>query len=145
MIKTDMDSRFKKTALVVLTIMCCITAGWSQTPTPTPSCTEDTWTATSLTNAPTGRYFHKAVWTGSEILVGGGCNSNTGARSNPSTDSWIATSTANAPAGRELPTAVWTGSELIVWGGFDGTSAFNTGGRYNPSTDSWSATSTTNA
>ena len=82
----------------------------------------DSWTATSLTNAPTARVSHTAVWTGSEMIVWGGIDNgssvlNTGGRYNPSTDSWTATSTTNAPTGRELHTAVWTGSEMIVWGG----------------------------
>ena len=32
----------------------------------------DSWTATSTTNAPTARYVHTAVWTGSEMIVWGG-------------------------------------------------------------------------
>jgi hypothetical protein len=107
-------------------------------------CVDDSWTATSTTNAPSGRYGHTAVWTGSEMIVWGGFDdsgeSNTGGRYNPSTDSWTATSTTNAPTARAFHTAVWTGSEMIIWGGGD-----NTGGRYNPSTDSWTATSTTKA
>ena len=114
-----------------------------------PSACDDSWTATSTTNAPTARLYHTAVWTGSEMIVWGGFPgsgfTNTGARYNPSMDSWTATSTSNAPEGRWWHTAVWTGSEMIVWGGFDGSSGLNTGGRYNPSTDSWTATSTTNA
>jgi hypothetical protein len=114
-----------------------------------PPCTDDTWTATSTTNAPVARYFHTAVWTGSEMIVWGGFDGvvgefNTGGRYNPSTDAWTATSTTNAPEARDSHTAVWTGSEMIVWGGFNG-SDLNTGGRYDPSTDSWTATSTTNA
>ncbi len=107
-------------------------------------CVDNTWTATSTINAPTGRYVHTVVWTGSEMVVWGGYNGsflNTGGRYNPSTDSWIATSTTNAPVGRQDCTAVWSGSEMIVWGGFVGSES-NTGGRYNPSTDSWTATST---
>jgi N-acetylneuraminic acid mutarotase len=108
-------------------------------------CTDDTWTATSITNAPTARLYHTAVWTGSEVIVWGGFLLNTGGRYNPSTDSWTATSMTNAPTARAGHTAIWTGSEMIVWGGTDYTSQeFNTGGRYNPSTDSWTATSTTN-
>jgi N-acetylneuraminic acid mutarotase len=112
-------------------------------------CIDDTWTPTSLTKPPTGRYFHSAVWTGSEMIVWGGTDNviqfNTGGRYNPSTDSWRATSTTNAPDARQGPSAVWTGSEMIVWGGFaNGGVRFNTGGRYNPITDSWTATSTTN-
>jgi N-acetylneuraminic acid mutarotase len=112
----------------------------------------DSWTATSTTNAPSGRWGHTAVWTGSEMIVWGGefidgshHYLNTGGRYNPSTDIWTATSTNNAPSARRIPTAVWTGSEMIVWGGTDDTFDFDTGGRYNPGTDSWTATSTANA
>ena len=111
-------------------------------------CTDDTWTPTSVTNAPDARDGHTAVWTGSEMIVWGGIDFpvlfNTGGRYNPSTDSWAALSTADAPDPRYLHTAVWTGSEMIVWGG-GGNNALNTGGRYNPSTDSWTATSTAGA
>ena len=113
-------------------------------------CTDETWTPTSTTNAPAGRYIHSAVWTGSEMIVWGGHDGtntyfNTGGRYNPSTDSWTATSTTDAPTARDNRKAVWTGIEMIIWGGHVGLTAFNTGGRYNPSTDSWTATSTTNA
>src|SRR6478672_4857995 len=108
-------------------------------------CIDDSWTATSTLNAPDGREFHTAVWTGTEMIVWGGANGmtyfNTGGRYNPGADSWIPTSTTNVPDARQSHTAVWTGTEMIIWGGF----FFNTGGRYNPNTDSWAATSTTNA
>ncbi|HEY2046941.1 MAG TPA: hypothetical protein VGG93_10215, partial [Candidatus Udaeobacter sp.] len=115
------------------------------------ACTDNIWTATSSANAPSVRFRHTAVWTGSEMIVWGGTPDginalNTGGRYNPSTDSWTATSTTNAPVARFFHTAVWTGSEMIVWGGApDSLNYLNTGGRYNPSTDSWTATSTTNA
>jgi N-acetylneuraminic acid mutarotase len=112
------------------------------------TCTEDTWTATSLANVPSARDQHTAVWTGSEMIVWGGYNGsnlNTGGRYDPATDSWMATTTTNAPSGRRAHTAVWTGSEMIIWGGSDGTNNLDTGGRYTPGTDSWTATSTTNA
>jgi hypothetical protein len=35
-------------------------------------CINDTWTATSTTNAPSARWDHTAVWTGSEMIVWGG-------------------------------------------------------------------------
>src|SRR5436309_10823052 len=96
-------------------------SGQSDNWTPSGLCTDDTWTATSLTNAPAARADHTAVWTGSEMIVWGGYDGssevNTGGRYNPSTDSWTATSTTNAPAARGAHTAVWTGSEMIVWGG----------------------------
>src|SRR5207249_1263416 len=115
-------------------------SGQSDNWTPSGLCTDDTWTATSLTNAPVARSAHTAVWTGSKMIVWGGFNGssvlNTGGRYNPGTDSWTATSTTNAPADRERHTAVWTGTEMIVWGGTPGGfSGLNTGGRYNPNTD----------
>src|SRR5262245_59456560 len=112
--------------------------------------TTDSWTATSTANAPHGRGYHTAVWTGSEMIVWGGTASvtsyfKTGGRYNPSTNSWTVTNLTRGPAGRSGHTAVWTGSEMIVWGGLDSSNYFNTGGRYHPSTDSWTATSITNA
>jgi N-acetylneuraminic acid mutarotase len=112
----------------------------------------DNWVATSTTNAPSARYSHTAVWTGSEMIVWGGYywDGNyhyfqSGGRYNPSTDSWTPTSTSDAPSARNLHTAVWSGTEMIVWGGFGDSGDLNTGGKYNPSTDSWTATSTSNA
>jgi hypothetical protein len=111
----------------------------------------DAWAGTTTSNAPTGRYAHTTVWTGSEMIVWGGFDGqttffNTGGRYIPSTDTWEATSTTNAPSARGSHSAVWTGSEMIVWGGLDDNFNYvNTGGRYNPSSDSWVATSTTNA
>src|SRR5206468_8553594 len=74
-------------------------------------CIDDTWRATSTTNAPSARWFHTAVWTGGEMIVWGGADNNsflnTGGRYNPSTDSWTATTTVNAPSARELPAVVW--------------------------------------
>ncbi len=112
----------------------------------------DTWTATSIgANVPAARSGHTAVWTGTQMIVGGGIHDmvgwvNTGGSYNPSTDTWTATSTgANVPAARYEHTAVWTGTVLIVWGGSNNASPFNTGGRYDPSTDAWTATSTTSA
>ncbi len=111
----------------------------------------DTWTATSTTDAPTGRTGHTAVWTGSKMIVWGGFESfeastNTGALYDPATDTWTAMSATNAPSGRGGHTALWTGSRMVVWGG-NGSSggAVNTGGLYDPATDTWSATSTTEA
>jgi N-acetylneuraminic acid mutarotase len=103
----------------------------------------DSWTATSIVNAPDRRDGHTAVWTGNEMIVWGGYNDdflNSGGRYNPSTDTWTATSATSAPDARRYHTAVWTGSEMIIWGG--GEPNLNTGGRYNPITDSWTATST---
>jgi N-acetylneuraminic acid mutarotase len=111
-----------------------------------PPCTDDSWAPTCVTNAPDGRIYHSAVWTGTEMIVWGGQNYpfvlNTGGRYNPGTDSWTATSTTNAPSHRFKHTAVWTGTEMIVWGGTDFETDLDTGGRYNPGTDSWTPTAT---
>jgi hypothetical protein len=104
----------------------------------------DTWTPTSLANAPTPRYWHTAVWTGSRMIAWGGRIGNTyeaygGGAYDPATDTWTATS--DGP-GRYQHTAVWTGSRMIVWGGV---SVGQAGGIYDPTADTWAATSTTNA
>ena len=106
----------------------------------------DSWTATSMVNAPLGRAFHTGVWTGSRMIVWGGqvelfgATTNTGGRFDPQTNSWQATSTVNAPSARVYPHSVWTGSRMIVWGGeFD-----NSGGLYDPIADVWEPTSLVN-
>jgi hypothetical protein len=115
-------------------------------------CIDDTWTSTSLTNAPAVRYGHTAVWTGSEMIVWGGKSTfggwefllNDGGRYIPSTDSWTPTTTNNAPAARYIHTAVWTGSEMIVWGGSDGTKRFEYRREIHSHYSTvWAATSTT--
>src|SRR2546423_370017 len=97
----------------------------------------NSWAATGTTNAPSARAIHKAVWTGSEMIVWGGLASedtpcfDSGGRYDPGTDSWTATSTTNAPSGRYRHTAVWTDREMIVWAGVLYTNTItNTGGRY---------------
>ncbi len=108
----------------------------------------DNWAATSTgTNVPAQRASHRAVWTGSEMIVWGGWGAydyNSGGRYNPTTDRWLPTSTGtNVPAQRYSHTAVWTGSEMIVWGGRNSlVDSYPTGGRYNPFTDSWVPTAT---
>jgi hypothetical protein len=122
----------------------------SETPRlPTISSVEcvDSWTPTTIVNAPAGRAFHTAVWTGSEMIVWGGSNTtelNTGAIYDPIVENWTATNIASAPGVRGLHTAVWTGTEMIVWGGGATSGLFSTGGRYNPVTDGWTATSMVN-
>ncbi len=109
----------------------------------------DTWLfpTSQGANVPSPRWYHSAVWTGSEMIVWGGQQGppggivNTGGRYNPISDTWLPTTTTGAPAGRELHTAVWTGSAMIVWGGSNGVFPMD-GGRYNPALDSWTPTST---
>ena len=93
---------------------------------------------------PSARYFHKAVWTGIEMIVWGGYNGlaalNDGGRYNPSTDSWTEIPSSGAPPARYHHFAVWTGKEMIVWGGTaDNATALTSGGRYDPITGAWGA------
>ena len=113
-------------------------------------CIDDSWTPTTIVNAPFARRGHTAVWTGSEMIIWGGLDqnfveTNTGGRYNPALDSWITTSTTNAPSIRWRHTAVWTGIEMIVWAGSDSNMFLNSGGRYDPVSDTWTATSSGNA
>ena len=147
--KERFESRMAKAEMPVTTAAARAHYTLPAITTPSGGCVDDTWTTTSITNAPESRSGHTGVWTGSEMIIWGGGNGlmfNTGGRYNPSTDSWAATTINNAPSTRVGHTAVWSGSEMIVWGGVDDTIHFlNTGGRYNPGTDSWVATSITNA
>ncbi len=105
----------------------------------------------STVNAPSARWNHKALWTGSEMIVWGGTDQTnylrTGGRYNPRTDTWTLTQVPDATIpGRVNFAAVWTGSEMIVWGGVNELFQLtNTGGRYDPGTDSWIATNLANA
>ena len=70
----------------------------------------DSWTATSLTNAPVARKLHTAIWTGNEMIVWGGWDQNgftlnTGGKYDPNADAWTAISTTNAPGDRRDHTA----------------------------------------
>jgi putative metal-binding protein len=108
----------------------------------------DTWTAMSSVNAPSGRYDHRAVWSGDRLLIWGGYDGVSGLGTagsyDPATDEWLPTATDGAPAARFAHTAVWTGSHMVVWGGMSGGyggTALATGGRYDPTEDAWTATS----
>ncbi len=110
----------------------------------------DSWTPTSINNAPVARFRHSAVWDRGEMIVWSGSDQMnllcTGGRYNPTNDSWTPTALANAPLGRVGHGAVWTGNEMFVWGGVDENfNDTNTGGRYSPVNDSWAATSLNNA
>jgi hypothetical protein len=102
-------------------------------------CIDDTWTATSTTNAPSARESHTAVWTGSEMIVWGGAYGgsylNDGGRYNPTANNWSTVAANGAPAARQQHPAIWTGNEMIIWGG----SSRNDGGCYNPAVDRWTA------
>ncbi len=94
------------------------------------------WSNLNTAGAPEARFQHRAVWTGSEMIVWGGSTSasalvytGTGGRYNPVSGIWTSMSTTNSPAARVNPNLEWTGAELIVWGGSNG-AGLNAGGRF---------------
>ena len=102
----------------------------------------DRWQPMQSAGAPSARYGHSAVWTGTEMIIWGGDSVTgivqDGARYNPQTDSWSPISRLGAPSERVGHVAVWTGTEMIIWS--DRYGSTNTGGRYDPTTDSWTPT-----
>ena len=80
----------------------------------------DSWKTMSTINAPSGRRFHSAVWTGKLMVVWGGEDSSgtvkTGAAYDPAQDKWFAINSLG-PSARSRHTAVWTGGSMIVFGG----------------------------
>jgi N-acetylneuraminic acid mutarotase len=111
----------------------------------------NTWSSTSIKDAPTARYLHTSVWTGDKMIVWGGLNNeylNTGGIYDPETDIWVDTSLVNVPIGRRSHNVVWSGTEMIIWGGMRNSNLqeyINSGGRYNPQSDSWLAVNNNNA
>jgi N-acetylneuraminic acid mutarotase len=119
----------------------------------------NSWQSTDVSNAPVNRYFHTAVWSGSEMIIWGGCSDNycyvsldTGSRYNPVSNAWQNISSTNAPLPRAWHSALWAGNKMIIWGGWgcidtacSDFTEHNTGGLYNPTTNSWTATNATNA
>lgn len=148
----------------------CANPGEIRTKTCTDKCA---WSAFGACTLPTGwlpmtappaaidgRYYHSAVWSGTEMIVFGGYGSyvssgpsyylrNNGGAYNFGADSWrtIAAAPSVFSTGRWQHTAVWTGSKMIVWGGLGYYSAStsyakNDGAIYDPSLDSWASMST---
>ena len=66
--------------------------------------TNDSWLPTSAASAPTARFRHTALWTGSDMIIWGGSDRmnylHTGARYNPKIDSWTPTGLTNVAPGR---------------------------------------------
>jgi len=108
----------------------------------------DTWRPISLVNAPSPREMHSAVWTGTEMLVWGGCSTifctqvfNDGGRYDPATDTWTPVSGIEGLTPRHFHQAVWTGDRMIVWGGANDPQGMS----YDPDTNTWMPISTVNA
>jgi hypothetical protein len=104
----------------------------------------NTWTGLSKKGAPSPRWAHLAVWTGTEMIIWGGrgCGDvdsgnvcRNGAAYNPSTDSWrpLPPGPSDGISGGQQ-SAVWTGKYVILWGTRDGR-----GWLYEPSGNRWVA------
>ncbi|HSY22180.1 MAG TPA: hypothetical protein VK841_08705, partial [Polyangiaceae bacterium] len=79
----------------------------------------DTWRSIHL--APGGLIAGAAVWTGTQMIVWGGSDSQgpttRGYAYDPATDAWSTLTEDGAPAARVDFAAVWTGQSLVIWGG----------------------------
>jgi N-acetylneuraminic acid mutarotase len=107
------------------------------------------WHKISNLGAPSPRMDHTAVWTGSQMIIWGGCDpkgiqyifcteiKGDGGIYDPATDRWKPISSVNAPSPRRRQTAVWTGRYMIVWGGENHQKFENTGALYDPVSDVW--------
>jgi len=102
--------------------------------------TEETYPI-STTGAPPARTSHEAVWTGVEMIIWGGRQSETivgdGMRYDPLTDTWTPISSTNAPTPRVGHVTLWTGTHMVVFGGVNGEERFHDGGLYDPREDVW--------
>ncbi|MGH8937042.1 MAG: hypothetical protein ACRDXD_12420 [Acidimicrobiia bacterium] len=88
----------------------------------------------------------RAVWTGEELIIWGGCPEPEGAAYDPVTDDWRGLSRSPFN-GRLNPFAFWSGREMVVWGGFgdptgitgcgDGGSYLFDGAAYDPAAETW--------
>ncbi len=97
--------------------------------------------AMSLEGAPAPRIDEAIVWTGTELLVWGGCANvggeyrlvADGGRYDPEANRWRPIARRNAPSPRAKPLVLWTGSGLLVWGG----EGHRDGALWDPETDRW--------
>lgn len=108
-----------------------------------------TWKPTSTIGAPSPRYLHSAVWTGSKMLIWGGYGDAAlapdGAAYDPESDTWTPIASANQPPSRTAHSALWTGSSMVIWGGLAGMTPLGSGGVYDPASDTWTTIPTTGA
>lgn len=110
-----------------------------------------TWRLLRAAGAPSARFEHTAVWTGTKMLVFGGCaremtwyctdERGDGGIYDPETDTWD-----DLPADPGLlrtrwrHSAIWTGSRMIVWGGQGGRAFLDDGAAFDPTTRRWHET-----
>ncbi|MDI1443903.1 hypothetical protein [Polyangium sp. 6x1] len=109
------------------------------------------WIPLPTENAPSPRFNHTAIWTGTHMIIWGGERNGPdpllgdGALYDPASKTWTPMSTVDAPSPRFGHTAVWTGQSMIVWGGYSTNGTVNSGAQYRPDTNTWTALPTMNA
>lgn len=103
----------------------------------------NTWR--KLADAPVtmaGRERHKAVWTGSKMIVWGGhaqgyIEKHDGGMYDPATDTWTSvTETGAPPVPSDKSVVVWNNGRLFVAGG--DINPYSTGAQWDPATNTWS-------
>lgn len=129
-------------------------------PTPTPPAPynlQNLWQAVSATGAPEARIKHKALWTGTQMLIFGGqsytsnlpTSVTTGGVYTKSDNTWKPMATSPFPVPQFGHSAIWTGSRMIVFGGsnFDifGPQYKASPALYDPATNTWMPASTVGA
>jgi N-acetylneuraminic acid mutarotase len=108
------------------------------------------WNPMSTNDAPSARFHHTAIWTGSEMIIWGGVSETStrladGGRYDPRSDRWLGVS-MNGLVPRSHHTAVWSGTEMIVFGGIGQSGEFLTEPfAFNPTLGTFRTLSTTDA
>lgn len=104
--------------------------------------TTDTWTSLQTSGAPSARYDHVAMWTGTKMIVWGGETKYTeddrsGALYNPISNAWTG-SIEGAFSDVSPGNAVWAGNSMLVFG--QRSNEFPTQiHSYNPSSGTWTS------
>jgi hypothetical protein len=116
---------------------------------PTSGVQSSSWQSMPTANQPSPRSHHSSLWTGTELIVWGGCarfdlNNDCvefrqdGARFNVDTMQWSAIpKSSTSPAARSTHQAFWTGEHMIIWGGENSSGPLSNGAIYSPSRDQW--------
>jgi hypothetical protein len=109
--------------------------------------TPGAWQALPALNAPSPRYRHTAVWTGTQLVIWGGLDGSgalaDGAVYTLASNSWAPLPSTGAPAARLGHVSVWTGSEVLIFGGEDAGGPLASGAAYDPATGMWRTLSST--
>jgi len=88
------------------------------------------WRTLKLEGAPSARFFHDAVWTGTRLIVWGGGDQggennpakhfDDGGEYDPIKDRWSELTWEKRPTARGMHSAVWTGRGMMIFGGSTG-------------------------